>query len=69
MFDIKLGEGFWRKASFVAGFHMTETPESISHSSVVSCVFSYNWQLDARFANTSRAFKTAINQSNANQVT
>ena len=36
IFDIKLGENYRRKARMVAGGHMTETPASITYSSVVS---------------------------------
>ena len=36
VFDIKL-DGFKRKAWFVAGGHMTETPAVLTYSSVVSC--------------------------------
>ena len=36
IFDIKMGENFRRKARFVAGGHMTETPSSLTYSSVVS---------------------------------
>ena len=37
IFDIKMNENFRRKARMVAGGHMTETPTSITYSSVVSC--------------------------------
>ena len=36
IFDIKLGENFRRKARYVAGGHMTETPASLTYSSVVA---------------------------------
>ena len=36
IFDIKLGENFRRKARFVADGHKTETPASITYSTVVS---------------------------------
>lgn len=36
VWDVKLGENFWRKARLVAGGHMTEVPSSITYSSVVS---------------------------------
>ena len=36
IFDVKLGENFRRKARFVAGGHTTETPMSLTYSSVVS---------------------------------
>ena len=36
IFDIKMGEHFRRKARMVAGGHQTETPSSITYSSVVS---------------------------------
>ena len=36
IFDIKMGENFRRKARLVAGGHMTNTPSSITYSSVVS---------------------------------
>ena len=36
IFDIKLGENFRRKARYVAGGHTTETPTSLTYSSVVS---------------------------------
>ena len=35
-FDIKLGEGFRRKVRFVGDGHKTETPNSVTYSSVVS---------------------------------
>ena len=36
IFDIKMGENFLRKAHFVAGGHMTETPTTLTYSYVVS---------------------------------
>ena len=36
IFDVKLGENFRRKAHLVAGGHMTDTPASMTYSSVVS---------------------------------
>ena len=36
VFDVKMGENFRRKARFVAGGHLTETPTSLTYSSVVS---------------------------------
>ena len=36
IFDIKLGKGFRRKARLVADGHKTETPSSITYSSVVA---------------------------------
>ena len=36
IFDVKMGENFRRKARFVAGGHTTETPMSLTDSSVVS---------------------------------
>jgi len=36
IFDIKLGENFRRKARYVADGHKTETPSSVTYSSVVS---------------------------------
>ena len=36
IFDVKLGENFRRKARFVARDHTTETPMSLTYSSVVS---------------------------------
>ena len=36
IFDVKMGENFRRKARFVAGGHTTETPTSLTYSSVVS---------------------------------
>ena len=36
IFDIKMGENFRRKARMVAGGHTTNTPSSITYSSVVS---------------------------------
>ena len=36
IFDIKLGENFRRKARLVADSHLTDTPASITYSSVVS---------------------------------
>ena len=37
IFDIKIRENFHWKARFVAGGHTTETPASLTYSSVVSC--------------------------------
>ena len=36
IFDIKIGENFHQKARFVAGGHTTESPASLTYSSVVS---------------------------------
>ena len=36
IFDVKFGENFRRKALLVAGGHMTETPATLTYSSVVS---------------------------------
>ena len=36
IFDVKIGENFHWKAQFVAGGHTTETPASLTYSSVVS---------------------------------
>ena len=36
IFDVKLGENFRRKAHLVAGGHMTNTPASMTYSSVIS---------------------------------
>ena len=36
IFDVRMGENFRRKARFVAGGHTTETPTSLTYSSVVS---------------------------------
>ena len=36
IWDVKLGENFRRKARLVAGGHMTETPTTLTYSSVVS---------------------------------
>ena len=36
VFDVKMGENFCRKARFVAGGHMTETPSTLTYSSIVS---------------------------------
>ena len=36
IFDIKLGENFRRKARLVADGHLTDTPASITYSSIVS---------------------------------
>ena len=36
IFDVKLGEGFRRKARFVGDGHKTRTPSSVTYSSVVS---------------------------------
>ena len=36
IFDVKMGENFRHKARFVAGGHTTETPTSLTYSSVVS---------------------------------
>ena len=37
IFDVKFGENFRRKGCLVAGGHMTETPATLTYSSVVSC--------------------------------
>ena len=36
IFDVKMGENFRRKARFIASGHTTETPTSLTYSSVVS---------------------------------
>ena len=36
IFDIKFGENFWRKGRLVAEGHMTDTPNTLTYSSVVS---------------------------------
>ena len=36
IFDIKLGENFWRKARILTCVHTTNTPSSVTYSSVVS---------------------------------
>ena len=36
VFDVKMGENFRRKAQFVVGGHTTETPSTLTYSSVVS---------------------------------
>ena len=36
IFDVKIGENFCRKAWLVAGGHTTETPATLTYSSVVS---------------------------------
>ena len=36
VFDIKIGEGFRRKARFVANGHKTEDPNVVTYSTVVS---------------------------------
>ena len=36
IFDINMGENFFLKSRFVAGGHMTETPTTLSYSSLVS---------------------------------
>lgn len=36
IFDVKLGENFRRKARYVAGGHLTETPAAVTYSTVVS---------------------------------
>ena len=36
IFEIMMGKGFRRKACIVAGGHITEAPESLTYSSVVS---------------------------------
>ena len=37
IFDVKFGENFRRKARLVAGGHMTDTPNTLTYSSVISC--------------------------------
>ena len=36
IFDVKFGENFWCKARLVAGRHMTNTPNTLTYSSVIS---------------------------------
>ena len=36
IFDIKMGDKFRRKACFAVGVHMTDTPTTPTHASVVS---------------------------------
>ena len=36
VFDIKMGENFRRKARFVVGGHMTETPTTLTYASLIS---------------------------------
>ena len=36
IFDMKFGENFRRKARFLAGGHMTDTPDALTYSSVLS---------------------------------
>ena len=36
IFDVKFGENFQRRARLVAGGHMTDTPNTLTYSSVVS---------------------------------
>lgn len=36
IFDVKLGENFRRKARYIAGGHLTETPAAVTYSTVVS---------------------------------
>ena len=36
IFDVKFGENFWCKARLVAGGHMTNTPDTLTYSSIVS---------------------------------
>ena len=36
VFDVKMEENFRRKAQFVAGSHTTETPLTLTYSSIVS---------------------------------
>ena len=36
IFNVKLGENFWCKARLVAGGHMTDAPNTLTYSSVVS---------------------------------
>ena len=35
IFDVKFGENFQRKARLVAGGHITDTPNTLTYSSVV----------------------------------
>lgn len=68
VFDVKLGENFRRKARFCADGHKTETPPSITYSSVVSrdsvrimlLIAALN-QLSLKAADIQNAFLTAPN--------
>ena len=69
IFDIKLGEGFRRKARFVADGHKTKTPPSVTYSSVVSrdsvriclLIAALN-DLDIQGADIENAYLTAPNR-------
>lgn len=36
IFDVKMGENFWRNARFVAGGQMTDVPSTLTYASLVS---------------------------------
>ena len=66
IFDIKLGENFLRKATMVAGSHTTNTPSSITYSSVVSrdlvqkmLMIAALKNIDLQAADTENAYLTA----------
>ena len=42
IFDVKLSENFRRKTRYVAGGHTTETPSTLTYSSVVSIDYVQN---------------------------
>ena len=66
IFDVKLGEEFRRKARFVGDRHKTETPSSVTYSTVVSrdsvriilMIAALN-ELDVQGANVENAYLTA----------
>ena len=68
IFDIKLSEGFRRKAQFVADGHKTSAPASMTYSTVVSrdlvrillMIAALN-DLDLQAADIQNAFLTAPN--------
>ena len=69
IFDIKLGENFQCKARYVADGYKTETPASVTYSSVVSCdsvricllIAALN-DLDVICGDMQNAYLTAPNQ-------
>ena len=72
VFDVKLGEGFWRKARYCADGHKKRPPVSVTYSTVVSrdsvrialTIAALN-ELDVQGADVQNAF---LNAENAKKV-
>ena len=69
IFDIKLGEGFRRKARWVANGHLTDTPSAVTYSTVVArdsvrillLIAALN-ELDVQGGDIQNAYLTAPNK-------